>query len=124
MARAARVQSWRRLRQPARAEALLARAAHPAAHGPAPLPVAFGTDVLGGAYADAPNMAQTAVPYIRALLRDGRSISDIRDKLMFGESNIGDTGHEGHNKAAAMKDSVKPLNERVAATVESFQSAR
>ncbi|NMM21430.1 MAG: NAD(P)/FAD-dependent oxidoreductase [Rhodoferax sp.] len=38
------------------------------------------------------------------LLRDGRSISDIRDKLMFGESNIGDVGHQGHNKAAAMLD--------------------
>jgi len=30
------------------------------------------------------------------LLRDGRSVSDIRDKLMFGESGIGDVGHEGH----------------------------
>ena len=39
------------------------------------------------------------------LLRDGRSVSDIRDRLMFGESNIGDVGHEGHNKAAAMADS-------------------
>lgn len=39
------------------------------------------------------------------LLREGRTVSDIRDKLMFGESNIGDTGHLGHNKAAAMKDS-------------------
>jgi nitrite reductase (NADH) large subunit len=38
------------------------------------------------------------------LLRDGRSVKDIRDKLMFGESNIGDTGHQGHNKAAAMAD--------------------
>jgi nitrite reductase (NADH) large subunit len=38
------------------------------------------------------------------LLREGRKISDIRDKLMFGESNIGDTGHEGHSKAAAMAD--------------------
>ena len=38
------------------------------------------------------------------LLRDGRKISDIRDKLMFGESNIGDTGHEGHSKAAGMAD--------------------
>ncbi len=38
------------------------------------------------------------------LLREGRSVADIRDKLMFGESNIGDTGHEGHNKAAAMAD--------------------
>jgi nitrite reductase (NADH) large subunit len=39
------------------------------------------------------------------LLREGRKVSDIRDKLMFGESNIGDTGHEGQNKAAAMADS-------------------
>ncbi|MEH0168035.1 nitrite reductase large subunit NirB [Roseateles microcysteis] len=39
------------------------------------------------------------------LLREGRKISDIRDKLMFGESNIGDVGHQGHNKAAAMADS-------------------
>ena len=41
------------------------------------------------------------------LLRDGRSISDIRDKLMFGESNIGDTGHEGHSKAATMPDTAE-----------------
>ena len=39
------------------------------------------------------------------LLREGRKIADIRDKLLFGESNIGDVGHEGHNKAAAMADS-------------------
>ncbi|HZT55887.1 MAG TPA: nitrite reductase large subunit NirB [Burkholderiaceae bacterium] len=38
------------------------------------------------------------------LLREGRKVADIRDKLMFGESNIGDTGHEGHSKAAAMND--------------------
>ncbi len=38
------------------------------------------------------------------LLREGRKIGDIRDKLMFGESNIGDTGHEGHSRAAAMND--------------------
>jgi len=41
------------------------------------------------------------------LLRDGRSIADIRDKLMFGESNIGDAGHEGHNKAASMPDDAE-----------------
>jgi nitrite reductase (NADH) large subunit len=41
------------------------------------------------------------------LLRDGRSVSDIRDKLMFGESNIGDTGHEGHSKAASMPDTAE-----------------
>ncbi|QTN24903.1 NAD(P)/FAD-dependent oxidoreductase [Rhizobacter sp. AJA081-3] len=39
------------------------------------------------------------------LLREGRKIADIRDKLMFGESNIGDTGHEGNTRAAAMADS-------------------
>ena len=38
------------------------------------------------------------------LLREGRTVHDIRDKLMFGESNIGDTGHEGHSKAATMLD--------------------
>ena len=41
------------------------------------------------------------------LLRDGRNVSDIRDKLMFGESNIGDVGHEGHSKAASMPDSAE-----------------
>ncbi|MDR7377999.1 nitrite reductase (NADH) large subunit [Rhodoferax ferrireducens] len=41
------------------------------------------------------------------LLRDGRSVADIRDKLMFGESHLGDTGHEGHNKAASMPDSAE-----------------
>ncbi len=41
------------------------------------------------------------------LLRDGRSVADIRDKLMFGESNIGDVGHEGHNKAATMPDEAE-----------------
>jgi nitrite reductase (NADH) large subunit len=39
------------------------------------------------------------------LMREGRKIADIRDKLMFGESNIGDTGHEGNTRAAAMADS-------------------
>ncbi|WP_114974015.1 nitrite reductase large subunit NirB [Rhodoferax ferrireducens] len=45
--------------------------------------------------------------YYFKLLRDGRSVADIRDKLMFGESNIGDTGHEGHNKAASMPDDAE-----------------
>lgn len=39
------------------------------------------------------------------LLREGRKVHDIRDKLMFGESNIGDAGHAGQNKAMAMADS-------------------
>ena len=38
------------------------------------------------------------------LLREGRSVTDIRDRLMFGESSLGDAGHQGQNKAAAMAD--------------------
>jgi nitrite reductase (NADH) large subunit len=38
------------------------------------------------------------------LLREGRPIGELRERLMFGESNIGDTGHQGHSKAAAMAD--------------------
>ena len=45
--------------------------------------------------------------YYFKLLRDGRSVADIRDKLMFGESNIGDVGHEGHSKAASMPDEAE-----------------
>jgi len=41
------------------------------------------------------------------LLREGRKITDIRDKLMFGENNLGDAGHEGHNKAASMPDNAE-----------------
>jgi nitrite reductase (NADH) large subunit len=41
------------------------------------------------------------------LLREGRSVSEIRDKLMFGESSIGDTGHSGHTRAAAMADDAE-----------------
>jgi nitrite reductase (NADH) large subunit len=45
--------------------------------------------------------------YYFKLLREGRNVSDIRDKLMFGESNIGDVGHEGHSKAATMPDTAE-----------------
>jgi nitrite reductase (NADH) large subunit len=40
------------------------------------------------------------------LLREGRKVGDIRDKLMFGEAgaNVGDVGHQGHNRAVAMAD--------------------
>ena len=41
------------------------------------------------------------------LLRDGRKVADIRDRLMFGESNLGDTGHQGQNRAAAMSDDME-----------------
>ncbi|SFU38273.1 assimilatory nitrite reductase (NAD(P)H) large subunit precursor [Polaromonas sp. YR568] len=45
--------------------------------------------------------------YYFKLLRDGRNVSDIRDKLIFGESNLGDAGHEGQNKAALMADDAE-----------------
>ncbi len=45
--------------------------------------------------------------YYFKLLREGKSVANIRDKLMFGESNLGDAGHEGNNKAAAMPDSAE-----------------
>ena len=38
------------------------------------------------------------------LLREGKDVSALRDRLMFGEHTTGDVGHEGHNKAAAMAD--------------------
>jgi nitrite reductase (NADH) large subunit len=42
------------------------------------------------------------------LLREGRAIADIRDRLMFGQhftsGNVGDVGHQGVNRAAAMAD--------------------
>lgn len=41
------------------------------------------------------------------LLREGRDISDIRDHLMFGQSHVGDLGHAGNNRAAAMTDEME-----------------
>jgi nitrite reductase (NADH) large subunit len=38
------------------------------------------------------------------LLREGRRIADIRDRLMFGESAIGDAGVQGQGRAVAMAD--------------------
>ncbi|CQR42971.1 MAG: nitrite reductase large subunit NirB [Betaproteobacteria bacterium] len=38
------------------------------------------------------------------LLREGRKVHDIRDKLMFGESALGDAGHQGQSKAMLMAD--------------------
>ena len=45
--------------------------------------------------------------YYFKLLREGRNVVEIRDKLMFGESHLGDAGHEGHNKAASMPDEAE-----------------
>ena len=41
------------------------------------------------------------------LLRDGTNVAAMRDRLMFGESNLGDTGHQGQNKALTMTDAAE-----------------
>jgi nitrite reductase (NADH) large subunit len=41
------------------------------------------------------------------LLRDRQNIRDIRDHLMFGRSHLGNSGHQGQNKAAAMPDAME-----------------
>jgi nitrite reductase (NADH) large subunit len=46
-------------------------------------------------------------PWYFQLLRDGQDIHEIRDHLLFGQSHVGDVGHQGHSKAAAMADSAE-----------------
>jgi nitrite reductase (NADH) large subunit len=41
------------------------------------------------------------------LLKDKQNIAEIRDHLMFGQSHIGDAGHAGQSKAAAMPDTAE-----------------
>ncbi|CAD5110178.1 nitrite reductase large subunit NirB [Zestomonas carbonaria] len=40
-------------------------------------------------------------------VREQANISEIRDHLMFGESALGDVGHQGQNSAASMPDSAE-----------------
>lgn len=41
------------------------------------------------------------------MLRDNKPIVEIRDHLMFGQDSLGNTGHQGHNKAVAMTDEME-----------------
>ncbi len=41
------------------------------------------------------------------MIRDGKNISEIRDHLMFGQSYLGNTGHQGQNSAAQMPDTME-----------------
>lgn len=41
------------------------------------------------------------------LLRDGQCVRELRDHLMFGAHHVGDVGHAGQSKAAAMPDSAE-----------------
>lgn len=41
------------------------------------------------------------------LIREGKSIAELREHLMFGEGSIGDTGHAGENSIAGMPDTTE-----------------
>jgi nitrite reductase (NADH) large subunit len=41
------------------------------------------------------------------LLKDQQNIAEIRDHLMFGSNHVGDVGHAGQSKAAAMPDTAE-----------------
>jgi nitrite reductase (NADH) large subunit len=41
------------------------------------------------------------------MIRDGKNISEIRDHLMFGQSYLGNTGHQGQSSAAQMPDTME-----------------
>lgn len=41
------------------------------------------------------------------LLRDAKPIHEIRDHLMFGQDSLGNTGHQGQDKAAAMTNEME-----------------
>ncbi len=41
------------------------------------------------------------------LLRDGQNIRELRDRLMSGQSHLGNAGHQGQNKAAPMPDDME-----------------
>ena len=41
------------------------------------------------------------------LMRDRQNITEIRDHLMFGQVNLGNTGHQGQTSAATMSDDME-----------------
>ena len=41
------------------------------------------------------------------LMRDGQSVANIRDHLMFGQAHLGNAGHQGQSKAVAMTDTME-----------------
>ena len=41
------------------------------------------------------------------LMRDGQSIAEIRDHLMFGQAHLGNAGHQGQSKAVTMPDTME-----------------
>lgn len=109
-------QSWRRMGNKTRADDLLSRAAHPLAHGPAPLAAEFGSSVLASAYSDAPNQAGTAVPYIRALLREGR-----KDEAQAAADRLRDA-NPGAAEAHLLAGDVRTLRGDAAGALADYQN--
>jgi nitrite reductase (NADH) large subunit len=70
------------------------------------------------------------------LMRDATDISDFREKLLFGQAHLGDSGHGDDNRVASMSDSaeicgcngvckddiVKAINEKKLFTLEDVRS--
>ncbi|MDD2883565.1 MAG: nitrite reductase large subunit NirB [Dechloromonas sp.] len=46
-------------------------------------------------------------PWYFQLIKDERDVHDIRDQLIFGQSLVGDAGHQGESRAASMPDSAE-----------------
>ncbi|MEI6643297.1 MAG: tetratricopeptide repeat protein [Novosphingobium sp.] len=109
-------QSWQRLGAKVRAAAYLARAAAPTPHGPAPLPVDDGASVLAVRYADAPNQAQMAVPYIRALLKEGR-----KDEAQVAADRLRDA-NPGAAEAHLLAGDVRALRGDSAGALDDYET--
>jgi nitrite reductase (NADH) large subunit len=41
------------------------------------------------------------------MMRDAQNVAELRDHLMFGQSHLGNTGHQGMSNAAAMADDME-----------------
>ena len=41
------------------------------------------------------------------MIRDGKNVAEIRDHLIFGQSHLGNAGHQGQNSAATMPDDME-----------------
>ncbi|MCH7628390.1 MAG: tetratricopeptide repeat protein [Proteobacteria bacterium] len=109
--------SWSRLGQPARAKALLARAAVHGARPPQPLRTDAPLPVLAQRYADAPRFAVNAVPYARALLAAGRKdeAQDVADTLR--------DANPGASEAWLLSGDVLMMQGRTADALDDYQSA-
>ncbi len=46
-------------------------------------------------------------PWYFQLIKDERDVHDIRDQLIFGQSLVGDAGHQGESRAASMPDNAE-----------------